>query len=74
MRSEIIAGKEWLSTDEAYGRFFDGYYNLGRPGEIFERNVVVSRPTAQGPKAAVRGIARRITRPRRSIRSIGAVK
>jgi hypothetical protein len=33
-----------LSVDEAYERFFDGFYNLGRPAEIFQRTVVLSPP------------------------------
>lgn len=35
---------EQLSVDEAYERFFDGFYNLGRPREIFERTVVLAPP------------------------------
>lgn len=62
---------QWLSTDEAYERFFDGYYNLGRPDEIFGRNVVVSWPKAEVPKAAVRP---RIARRRRSTRCLARVK
>jgi hypothetical protein len=61
----------WLSTDEAYERFFDGYYNLGRPDEIFGRNVVVSWPKAEVPKAAV---GPRIARPGRSARRLAGVK
>lgn len=33
-----------VSVDEAYQRFFDGFYNLGRPGEVFQRNMVLSPP------------------------------
>jgi hypothetical protein len=62
---------QWLTTDEAYERFFDGYYNLGRPDEIFGRNVVVSWPKAELPKAAVRP---RIARPKRSTRRLAGVK
>ena len=62
---------QWLSTDEAYERFFDGYYNQGQPDEIFGRNVIVSWPKAEVPKAAVR---RRIARPRRSTRRLAGVK
>lgn len=63
-----------LSTDEAYERFFDGYYNLGRPGEIFERNVVVCRPKVEVVQAPVRQTRYRIARSRRSSRSKAAVK
>ena len=38
-----------LSVDEAYERFFDGFYNLGKPGEILERTVVVSVPPPAAP-------------------------
>jgi hypothetical protein len=62
---------QWLSTGEAYERFFDGYYNLGPPDEIFGRNVVVSWPKAEAPKAVARP---RITRPRRSTRRLAGVK
>jgi hypothetical protein len=62
---------QWLTADEAYERFFDGYYNLGRPDEIFGRNVVVSWPKAELPKAAVRP---RIARPKRSTRRLAGVK
>jgi hypothetical protein len=40
-----------LSADEAYERFFDGFYNLGRPAEIFERTVVLSPPRREPAKA-----------------------
>jgi hypothetical protein len=62
---------QWLSTDEAYERFFDGYSNLARPDEIFGRNVVVSWPKAEVPKAAVRP---RVARSRRSTRRLAGVK
>ena len=71
MRFRDGKATEWLSTDEAYERFFDGYYNLGRPDEIFGRNVVVSWPKAEVPKAAVRP---RIARPRRSTRRLVVIK
>jgi len=44
MRVRDIITAQRLSVDEAYERFFDGYYNLGQPGEIFERTVVLSPP------------------------------
>ena len=56
---------QWLSTDEAYERFFDGYFNLGRPGEIFGRNVVMCQPKPDAVKA------RRWTRAARSKRLPG---
>jgi hypothetical protein len=45
---------ERLSVDEAYERFFDGFYNLGKPAEVFERTVVMSPPRepARQPRRA----------------------
>lgn len=37
MRITDSVTAERLSVDEAYERFFDGFYNLGRPSEIFQR-------------------------------------
>lgn len=63
-----------LNTDEAYDRFFDGYFNLERPGEILERNVVLSRPKVEIVKAPVRPTNRRIVRSTRSTGSKAGVK
>jgi hypothetical protein len=30
-----------FSVDQAYERFFDGFYNLGKPAESFERTMVL---------------------------------
>lgn len=49
-----------VSPDEAYERFFDGFFNLGRPGDIFERSVVLSRPAAR--PVALRRSSRRMKR------------
>ena len=65
---------QWLSTDEAYERFFDGYYNVGRPGEILERNVVLSRPKVEVVNAPVRPSNRRTSRSRRSTKRLTGVK
>ena len=65
---------QWLSTDEAYERFFDGYYNLGRPGEIFARNVVLSRPKADVFKVPARPTNCRIARSKRLGGYAGTVK
>lgn len=54
-----------LSVDETYQRFFDGYYNLGQPGEIFERNVVLGRPRNEAVKAPAGPTNRRLGRARR---------
>jgi hypothetical protein len=64
---------QWLSTDEAYERFFDGYYNLGRPDEIFGRNVV-SRPKADVFKVPRRPTNCRIARSKRLAGYAGTVK
>ena len=65
---------QWLSTDEAYERFFDGYYNLGRPGEIFARDVVLSRPKADVFRMPARSTNRRIPRSKRLAGYAGRVK
>jgi hypothetical protein len=39
-----------VGVDEAYERFFDGFYNLGRPGDLFQRTVVVSPPRREPVK------------------------
>jgi hypothetical protein len=57
-----------LSVDEAYERFFDGFYNLGRPAEIFERTVVLSPPQHESARA------HRHARAHSSGRSGGAIK
>ena len=44
MRVRDTIRAQGLSVDEAYERFFDGYYNVGQPGEILERTVVMSPP------------------------------
>ncbi|HEX7336332.1 MAG TPA: hypothetical protein VF252_03905 [Gemmatimonadales bacterium] len=47
-----------FSVDEAYERFFDGFYNLGRPAELFERTMVLSPPKSE-PVTARRRPSRR---------------
>ncbi len=62
-----------VSPDEAYERFFDGFFNLGRPGDIFERSVVLSRPAAR--PAALRRSTRRMKRgSHKSNRAFQAVR
>ena len=65
---------QWLSTDEAYERFFDGYYNMGRPDEIFARNVVLSRPKTEVFEMPGRRINCRIAQSKRLARYAGRVK
>jgi hypothetical protein len=63
-----------LSTDEAYERFFDGYYNLAGPGEIFGRDVVMSCPKGEMLKPAAYTTDFRIGRTRGSVRNAARVK
>jgi hypothetical protein len=59
---------ERLTADQAYERFFDGFYNLGKPSEIFERTIVLSPMKIEPTKA------RRAARGRRSGQSRKAIK
>jgi len=40
---DTVTGQR-LNVNEAYERFFDGFYNLGRPSEVFQGTVVLSAP------------------------------
>jgi hypothetical protein len=51
--------QERLSADEAYERFFDGFYNLGRPSEVFERTVVLAAPRRISRRGLRRGASAR---------------
>ena len=53
MRVNTRIRGQHLSADKAYERFFDGYYNLGEPGEVFVGTLVMS-PPSRIPKPAVR--------------------
>jgi hypothetical protein len=48
-----------LSVDEAYDRFFDGFYNLGKPTEVFTATMVMAPPPSQPVRASRRAKARR---------------
>jgi hypothetical protein len=48
-----------LSVDEAYDRFFDGFYNLGKPTEIFTGTMVMAPPPPQPVRTRRRAKARR---------------
>jgi hypothetical protein len=48
-----------LSVDEAYDRFFDGFYNLGRASEIFSGTMILAPPRREPVKT------RRVARARR---------
>ena len=63
-----------LNTDEVYERFFDGYYNLERPGEILERNVVLGRPKVEVVAAPTRRTHPRTARSERSTASKAGIK
>jgi len=47
-----------LSVDEAYDRFFDGFYNLGKPTEIFAASMVMAPPPRQPVRTRRRAKAR----------------
>jgi hypothetical protein len=47
-----------FGVDEAYERFFDGFYNLGKPTDLFERTVVLSLPRHEPVKPGRRPRAR----------------
>ena len=74
MRFRDRNSTQWLNTDEVYERFFDGYYNLERPGEIFERNVVLGRPKVEVVKAPARRSHSRPARSERSTASKAGIK
>ena len=74
MRTTDEIRAQHLSADDAYERFFDGYYNLGIPGESFERNVIVSPPKADVVKAPPVATKRTVRRSRRSTRRLAGVK
>ena len=48
-----------LSVDEAYDRFFEGFYNLGKPTEIFTATMVMAPPPSQPVRASRRAKVRR---------------
>jgi len=57
-----------LSVDEAYDRFFDGFYNLGKPTEIFAASMVMAPPPRQPVRTRRRAKARRSGMQGRGIR------
>ena len=59
-----------LSVDEAHDRFFEGFYNLGKPTEIFTGTMVLARPPREPVKTRRRGKARRSGMQRRGIRHL----
>jgi hypothetical protein len=62
-----------LSVDEAYDRFFDGFYTLGRPAEIFTGTMVLGRPKPE-PVKTRRTRARHSGKPRPRIRHLSRRK
>ena len=44
--TDTVTGQR-LGVDEAYERFFDGFYNLGKPSEVFQGTLVLNTPTHQ---------------------------
>lgn len=59
-----------LSVDEAYDRFFEGFYNLGRPSEIFTGAMVLARPPRKPVETRRLARARRSAMQRRCIRHV----
>lgn len=49
--TDTVTGQRF-NPDEAYQRFFDGFYNLGKPSEIFQGTMVLSSP--QGKRVKTR--------------------
>jgi hypothetical protein len=41
--TDNITGQRF-GADEAYERFFDGFYNLGKPADVFAGTVVLGPP------------------------------
>ena len=64
---DSITGQR-LSVDEAYDRFFDGFYNLGRETEIFTGTMVLAPPPRQPVKTRRRARSRRSGMGSRGIR------
>lgn len=59
--TDTVTGQRF-NPDEAYQRFFDGFYNLGKPSEIFQGTMVLSSPQGKRVKTPRRtGIPRRVT-------------
>ena len=61
-----------LTVDEAYDRFFDGFYNLGRPSEIFSGTMVLAPPAREPVKTRRRPRARRLGMHGRGIRHLAS--
>jgi len=59
-----------LSVDEAYQRFFDGFYNLGRPSEAFQGTMVLSAPKRDPVKNRREATTRRPGMTRRERRHL----
>ena len=57
-----------VSVDEAYDRFFDGFYNLGKPTEVFTATMVMAPPPRRPVRAGRRTKARRSGMQGRGIR------
>ena len=63
-----ITGQQ-LTADEAYERFFDGFFNLGRPTEALQGTMVMA-PLGHSPASPSErhGPATHSRRPRRRVR------
>jgi hypothetical protein len=59
---------ERLSADQAYERFFDGYYNLGAPGEAFQGTMVLNPPRLVPARTQRRRRTHRVKAARKATR------
>jgi hypothetical protein len=66
MRVTDNVTRQCFGVDEAYERFFDGFYNLGKPTETFERTIVLSPPRIEPLHPRRRPRARRVVKAGRS--------
>ena len=70
---DTITGQR-LDVDEAYERFFDGFYNLGRPSEVFQGTMVLSTAKPEPVKTRRHARTRRSGMTRRGRRHLAARK
>jgi hypothetical protein len=57
--TDSVTGQQF-GVDEAYERFFDGFYNLGKPASGFERTMVLGAPRHETVSPARRTRSRRV--------------
>ena len=54
-----------FQADEAYQRFFDGFYNLGKPVDVFAGTMVLGPPRREAIRPRQRRRARGLVRSAR---------